>query len=87
MKLVLIEWEDSHSDVVKWLSLEEIKGNVEPLRCRSVGWLVHESKEGKVIVPHISGEKNEGTVPYGSGWMSIPSRAIVKMKVLKNVQG
>jgi hypothetical protein len=44
--------------------------------------LVSESDGGKVIVPHISGEGN-GCEPYGSGEISIPDHAIVKMRVLQ----
>jgi len=82
MKLVLIEWLDSHAGN-GWHRLEDIEKNGETARCRSVGWLLSESGGRKVIVPHISGEKNKGTIPCGSGDLSIPDRAIVKMRVLQ----
>jgi hypothetical protein len=81
MKLVLIDWLDSHSGK-GWQPLGAIEENGESVRCRSVGWLLSDTKERKVIVPHISGEKNRGTIPYGCGDLSIPSRSIVKMRVL-----
>ena len=83
MKLVLIEWLDSHSGARRWQPLREIVRNAEPVICRSVGWLVHDSKRCKVIVPHISGEKNEGVIPYGDGDLSIPAKAIIKTTVLR----
>lgn len=82
MKLVMIEWLDSHSGS-GWQRLQEIEQNADTVRCRSVGWLLSDSKERKVIVPHISGEMNEDTIPYGRGDLSIPSKAIVKMRVLE----
>jgi hypothetical protein len=82
MKLVLVEWLDSHSGV-GWQPLADIERNGESVRCRSVGWLVSEAFGRKVIVPHLSGERNKGVVPYGCGDLSIPDRAIVKMRVLK----
>ena len=63
-KLVLIEWVDSHSGR-GWQSLDELKDKAEPLYCRSVGWLVKETRDCKVIVPHISGEKNGDIVLQG----------------------
>ena len=81
MKLVLVEWLDSHAGD-GWQSLDAIKQNAETVLCRSVGWLLSESEGCKVIVPHISGEKNEDTRPCGRGDLSIPDKAIVKMHVL-----
>ena len=82
MKLVLIEWLDSHSGD-GWQPLRTIERNGDTVRCRSVGWLLSDTKEHKVIVPHISGEKSENVVPYGAGDLSIPAKSIVKMSVLR----
>lgn len=88
MKLVLIEWIDSHSHrPAGWRPLEEIEQEGEPLTCRSVGWLLHESKSCKTIVPHVSGEKNEDIVLCGHGEICIPTKAIVKMIVLPKKYG
>lgn len=81
MKLVLIEWVDSHSGK-GWQPLRDIAANGESVRCRSVGWLVSESGGCKVIVPHISGGEKQGIVPYGCGDLSIPDRSIIKVRVL-----
>ncbi len=82
-KLVLIEWVDSHSGK-GWQSLDELEGKAEPLFCRSVGWLVKETRDCKVIVPHISGEKNGGIVLQGCGDLAIPKKAILKVKLIKS---
>jgi len=42
--------------------------------CRSVGWLMHEGPECKVIVPHWSQGTNEGC-----GDMVIPTRAVIRL--------
>lgn len=81
MKLVLVEWVDSHSGR-GWQDLERIEDASEPLYCRSVGWLVSEAGDCKVLVPHLAGEKNGRVALQGSGDLTIPNRAIVKMRVL-----
>ncbi len=82
MKLVLVEWLDSHSGR-GWQDIDRIEGAAEPLYCRSVGWLVAENRDCKVLVPHMAGERNGDAMLQGSGDMTIPVKAIVKMKVLR----
>jgi hypothetical protein len=81
-KLVLIEWMDSHSGR-GWQTLDEIQGKAEPLYCRSVGWLVKEAKQCKVIAPHIAGERNGDIILLGNGDMVIPTKAILKITPLE----
>jgi hypothetical protein len=81
-KLVLIEWMDSHSGR-GWQTLDELQEKAEPLYCRSVGWIVKETKQCKVIVPHIAGERNGDIMLLGNGDMVIPAKAIVKVTSLK----
>jgi hypothetical protein len=81
LKLVLIEWVDSHAGR-GWQTMERIAAASEPLYCRSVGWLLSETKDCKVIVPHIGGEKNGDVIMQGCGDLTIPAKAIVKMTVL-----
>ncbi|OGX41506.1 MAG: hypothetical protein A3C53_05065 [Omnitrophica WOR_2 bacterium RIFCSPHIGHO2_02_FULL_68_15] len=57
MKLVLVEWLDSHSGR-GWQDAARFAQAAEPLYCRSVGWLVAERKDCKVLVPHIAGERH-----------------------------
>jgi hypothetical protein len=81
-KLVLIEWLDSHSGS-GWKTVEQLERVAMPLYCRSVGWLVAERKECKVIVPHIGGEKNGDAMLIGCGDLTIPTDAIIKTTVLR----
>jgi len=82
MKLLLIEWLDSHAGR-GWKDLDEIESAAEPLYCRSVGWLLKETKDCKVIVPHIGGEENGNIMIQGLGDLTIPTKAIIKITVLK----
>lgn len=82
MKLVLVEWLDSHSGR-GWQEIGRIKEASIPLYCRSVGFLAEDGKDCKVLVPHIAGEKNEDIVLLGSGDISIPTCSIKKITVLR----
>ena len=82
MKLVMVEWLDSHSGR-GWQPLHDIQDASVPLRCRSVGWLASERNGCKVLVPHVSGEGNEGIVRQGCGDLTIPNKSIVKLTVLR----
>lgn len=81
-KLVLVEWVDSHSGD-RWQDLDKIEEDTGPLYCRSVGWLVARRNGTTVLVPHISGEKNGNIRLCGTGEMSIPDRAITKIRRLR----
>ena len=81
-KLVLIEWLDAHAGR-GWQTADAITAAAEPLYCRSVGWLVSETADCKVIVPHISGAKGEVEFLTGSGDLTIPAKAIVRLRVLR----
>lgn len=82
-KLVLIEWLDSHSGR-GWQTIDELQRSAEPLYCQSVGWLLSDMENCKVIVPHIAGERNGETMMQGFGDLTIPTKAIMKMTVLRH---
>ena len=76
MRLVLIEWEDSHADG----SWQKISGPIEDraIVCRSVGWLVLDGERAKVVAPHLSEPDSE--VPLqANGVMTIPARAVLNI--------
>lgn len=72
MKLVLIEWVDSYGCSAAWASLADCKPS--PMVCRSVGWLLHDGEESKVVVPHIADDAGQGC-----GDMTIPTEAIRRL--------
>jgi hypothetical protein len=81
MKLVLVEWVDSYGCSPKWQPLEAAVR--KPMRCKSVGWLLHDGPDCKVIVPHISDEKTDEIPAQGCGDMTIPNSAILKITSLR----
>lgn len=72
LPLVLIEWVDSHYRA-GWTSDDSESA---PLVCRSVGWLVHDGDDAKVLSAHVSKEES----PQRCGDMTIPSRAILQIR-------
>ena len=77
----MIEWEDAQHVNTRWAPLDYVASERFPLAVKSVGWLVSDTDEAKVIVPHISG--GDGIRECGTGDMCIPSKGILKMTVLK----
>lgn len=80
MRLVLIEWLDSVGCSSEWRRLEV--DHPQPLTCRSVGWLVHDGDECKVIVPHVTEATGEEVTRQGCGDMTIPTKAILSVTEL-----
>jgi hypothetical protein len=81
MKLVLIEWVDSHSGR-GWQDIGKLKEATAVMHCRSVGWVVAQDKNSVVVVPHLNGDE-EGGINQGCGELSIPKRAIIRTTTLK----
>lgn len=75
-RLVLIEWEDSHSSGA-W---QEVGGEIEDraLVCRSVGWLVLDGENAKVVAPHIN-DQEPGVALQACGVMTIPARSVLSI--------
>lgn len=76
MRLVMIEWEDSHT-AGGWQQIEE-EIEDRTLICRSVGWLVLDGERAKVVAPHLN-EQEPGVPLQGSGVMTIPARCILSV--------
>ena len=74
LPLLLIEWKDSHHRP-GWTT---DKAEASPLVCRSVGWLVSETKEAKVLSPNVTSEDEM----QRCGDMTIPQRCIRRIKRL-----
>jgi hypothetical protein len=78
--LVLVEWEDSFGCSSSWESLEGVQPAV--LICRSVGWLIYDGDDCKVVVPHLT-QLHNSAKRQGCGDMTIPTRAIISIKPLR----
>lgn len=81
MRLVLIEWEDSHALTAGgWMHLDGA-WSTEPRIIYSVGWLVADDARSKIIVPHRNDE-TPNTLAQGAGVISIPTRCVVRIVAL-----
>ena len=78
-----MEWEDSYGCSSSWEDLNE-SDNREPehMRCRSIGWLVRQSKRNVVIVPHLAENERMG-IKQGCGDMTIPTASILSLTRLE----
>jgi hypothetical protein len=76
MRLVYVEWLDSYGCSPEWERLSGCSPHL--LTCKSVGWLLHDGDDCKVLVPHVSLPRDSDSA-QGCGDMTIPTRAIVRM--------
>lgn len=83
-QIVYIEWVDSFGCSPNWEEIKE-EYNPEPLVCKSVGWLLYDGVDCKIIVPHITTEKHDHAIQQGCGDMTIPASAILKIVQFANV--
>ncbi len=81
MKLVYIEWFDAYGCSSTWQDMPEIKPS--PIVCKSVGWLLHDGDDCKVIVPHTMPDDHDHANPQGCGDMTIPTVAIKRIVEMK----
>lgn len=78
LRLVLIDWEDSVQPVPGWSWLKD--GCWETVvRCRSVGWLVHDGATVKAVAPNKGEHCGETQV---AGVIRIPVRSITRLVYL-----
>jgi hypothetical protein len=78
--LVLIEWLDASRLSHSWIDMIEIP-DAYPHKCVSVGFIVSENKNGKILVPTIADiEHPDNRHTYGG--MLIPRSAIISERRL-----
>jgi hypothetical protein len=78
VKLVVIEWVDSHR-TDGWHELGDEPDHATV--ARSVGWLVLDGQEVKIVAPHLMPDQ-PGVDPQAAGVMTIPVRAIITVREL-----
>lgn len=79
--LVLIEWVDSGQPVPGWQWLSEIEPR-PPHRCVSVGFLVQDDGQTKVIAPNLGASGGDNEWDQASGLTTIPTAAVLKIEPL-----
>jgi hypothetical protein len=75
----MIEWEDSAQPIPGWVFLSSFEAT-GTIRCASVGWLIRDGRETKVLAPNMGGHENSAQV---SGMIQIPTRCVVKITRLQ----
>jgi hypothetical protein len=79
--LVLIEWVDSGQPIPGWQWLSEIEPR-QPHRCVSVGFLVQDDGQTKIIAPNLGASGGDGEWDLASGLTIIPTAAVLKIEPL-----
>lgn len=79
--LVLIEWEDSARPAPEWRFIDDLE-DLSAVRCQSVGWLVHDGEDVKVLAPNL-GNIDSNSDAQACGIIRIPARSIVRVAGLQ----
>ncbi len=77
-QLVCIDWVDSFGCSSNWVEIQE-EYTPKPLVCRSVGWLLYDGEDCKIIVPHLTSNDHDHAIQQGCGDMTIPSKVVLKI--------
>jgi hypothetical protein len=80
-RLVYVEWEVSLVGTTGWGETSGAQPQVVVVR--SVGWLVYDGKDCKLIVPHLSEADHSDAKQQGCGDMTIPASSIRKLVSLQ----
>ena len=79
-QLVKIEWKDSTQPVSEWQHLNDL-ADTKPISCFSVGFLLQNDDEMKVLAPNMADIHNDLNI-QASGIIAIPSSCVVKISKL-----
>lgn len=78
-KMVKVEWEDSRQPIPEWQFLQDLEP-INPVKCITLGYLIKDDKDQKVICQNIGDYKDDMQV---SGVITIPSSCISNITNLK----
>src|SRR5215216_5771498 len=79
--LVIIEWIDSGQPIPGWQMLNGLEHR-RPHRCVSVGFLVQNDAQKKVIAPNLGSSGGDDEWDQAWGLTTIPTPAVTKLKRL-----
>ena len=82
MKLAWIEWDDSHSGR-GWQDIDVARSNCEQLLCRSVGWVIAETRTHVTLAGSVAFGGTDGAPSQVSGEITIPKCSIVRRRGLR----
>jgi hypothetical protein len=81
--LVIIEWEDSRRPDGAWKHLGDTHA-WDSVKCASVGWLLVDDKEKKVLAPNM-GDIDDASNMQMSGEIVIPTSCVLRVSRLNEV--
>ncbi|WP_072396351.1 hypothetical protein [Hyphomicrobium sp. CS1GBMeth3] len=84
-RLVIIRWQDSRQPCGKWRYLSDLS-EPKPVEVASVGWLVRDTDEVKVLCQNI-GDLGSPDNAQASGIMTIPTRCVLSIEKLTEEAG
>ena len=84
--LVRVEWLDSSQPISSWKFLSDYRDNPgRPLKCVSVGWMVRDDDDLKILVANFGGVENEldpERTLQACGVIQIPTCCVVRISAL-----
>ena len=75
--LVLVEWEDSRQPDPGWVHLAGADPG-EISKCTSVGWLIYDGPEKKVLAPNMADIEDEQNIQV-CGIIQIPASCVTRI--------
>ena len=84
-RLVIIRWQDSRQPCGQWRYLSALP-DATPVEVASVGWLVKDTAEVKVLCQNI-GDLAHPEKAQASGIMTIPTRCVLSVERLTEADG
>jgi len=78
--LVIIRWQDSAQPISGWKHLSDLP-RTRPIECASVGWLLKDDDDIKVICQSV-GDLHNLKNAQASGIMTIPARCVISIERL-----
>lgn len=78
--LVLIKWEDSRQPVSNWKWASDFD-DASPIMCFSVGWLIKDTKEIKLLAPNMGDRQDDGA--QVSGVIQIATSCVKRISRIK----
>ncbi len=82
--LVLVEWVDSRKPTSEWERLEELDSQLI-CECVSVGFLLEDGKDKKVLSPNMADINNPENLQV-SAIMTIPTISVKRIKKLRELK-
>jgi hypothetical protein len=84
-RLVIIRWQDSRQPCGQWRYLSSLPDQ-KPVEVASVGWLVKDTADVKVICQNVGDLENPENA-QASGIMTIPTRCVLSIETLTEEGG